>query len=223
MKQSGAVKWGLAVFLAGLLAWWLATTHSPPEAPSRPKISARPLASYRAEFRRADGSLPDDAALAQILQAKGIPYTEAELCPAGQTCGNARSVPPVALPEIEFSAANLNPEQKRQMREGLLAVLPTQLEEARRLSPEIRLDRIVVDTGLKLQLHFNREFTSVADDESKLNDFSEGLHSLGASGLRGTTIYIAGQPLGAYLKERDAVRDREARLSSPAPATDGRR
>lgn len=211
----------LAAVTLGILVgvgWWLAQGRAAHRV-SRPE--AKPLEFYRDQFRRADGSLPDDTELRQMLQAKGVPYQEN--CPPGQHCGKGVQGPVSALPEVEFPAGGFTSAQRDQLRAAIASVLGGQLDELRRITPDLRLERVAIDSGMKLQLYFNRQFAQIADDEMRLNDFSEGLHSLGSAGLRGSVFYIDGQPLGLYLQKRDAELNREARAQSPETNGESRR
>ncbi|GAB4423907.1 MAG: hypothetical protein OHK0011_04130 [Turneriella sp.] len=210
----------VALLVVAGISWWL-TKYSGKESPvTRP--AAKPLASFRDQFPRSDGSLPADAELRQILQAKGIPYSE-EDCPVGQDCSTHGAPTVSSLPSVEFLAQGVSPAQRDALQTAIAAALGSQLEELRRNTPELRLERVAVDAGMKLQLHFNQHFAQVADDETRLNDFSEALHSLGLAGLRGSVVYIDGQPLGLYLQKKDAERNREARTLSPETSPEDRR
>ncbi|MFZ5630565.1 MAG: hypothetical protein ACOY5B_15640 [Spirochaetota bacterium] len=220
MQRSKALVLGaVALLVVGSITWWL-TNYSGAERQIR-RPEPRPLASYREQFRRSDGLLPADAELRQILQAKGIPYQES--CPAGQDCSAGGTTAVSAIPQVEFIATGISSAQRDELRTAIAAALGSQLDELRRNTPELRLERVAVDSGMKLQLYFNQQFVQVADDETRLNDFSEALHSLGLAGLRGSVVYIDGQPLGLYLQKKDAERNREARRQSPETSPDGRR
>ncbi len=197
------------------LVIWISLRGEGDREPARRVQALRTLESLRAEFKRADGSLPDDTELVRILQAKGIPFADKPIA--------RQQSPSAQLPAIQFATTKLGAAEREQIHESVQAVLPAQLEDMRQLSADIALLRIEVDTSLRLQLHFNSAFRKVADDESRLTDFSESLNSLGNTALRGSAIYIDGQPLGIYLRDRDAARNREAKDSSPSTPADARR
>lgn len=209
----------VALVAVGGVGWWLINYSATERHVSRPE--ARPLESYRWQFRRSDGSLPGDTELRQILQAKGVPYQET--CPPGRDCAVAGTATVSAVPEVEFPATGFSSAQRDELRTAIAAALGSELDELRRAIPDLRLERLAVDSGLKLQLYFNRQFAQIADDETRLNDFSEGLHSLGGAGLRGSVLYIDGQPLGLYLQKKDAERNREAKAQSPETRGESRR
>jgi hypothetical protein len=219
MRRNYWLYGGILLISAVTIAIWL-TNYSPPKERLTPP-EQRPLEAYREQFRRPDGSLPSDAELRQILEAKGIPYREA--CPEGAKCSTAEAVTVSVIPEPDLSAANVPATRRAALRAAILATLAGQLEALHQFSPELRLERVAVDSGMKLHLYFNSQFAQVADDETRLADFSAGLHSLGVEGLRGSVIYISGEPLGVYLQRRDAERDREARAQLPKAQGDGKR
>jgi hypothetical protein len=209
----------VALLVVGGVGLWL-SNYSGTE-PKERRQEAKMFESYREQFRRSDGSLPADPELRQILQAKGIPYQES--CPAGQDCGGGGTAAVSAIPQVQFFATEISSAQRDELQMAIAAALSSQLDELRRNTPELRLESVAVDSGMKLQLYFSRHFAQVADDETRLNDFSEALHSLGLAGLRGSVVYIDGQPLGLYLQKKDAERNREARAQSPEISTEGRR
>lgn len=202
--------------LALLLSLWI-RNEEPAGNARRISPRAKALSSYRKDFPRGDGTLRSDEELAAVLTAKGVPFTVA---------GTAETtVKPAAglLPPIQYESTQLTSEQKEQIEQSVLDILPAQLESLRQVSADITLGRLVVTAKLKLELHFSAAFARIADDETRLNDFSESLHSLGSTALKGNTIFIDGQPLGVYLSERDRVRDREAKAASPVTTGDGKR
>ncbi|HMV35662.1 MAG TPA: hypothetical protein PKD60_07205, partial [Turneriella sp.] len=146
-----------------------------------------------------------------------------ETCPDGPNCSSGAATAVPAIPEVDFSTAGITAARRDELRVAIATAVGGQLEAMRRINPELRLERIAVDSGMKLQLHFNKQFEQIADDETKLNEFSEGLHSLGVAGLRGSVVYIEGQPLGLYLQKKDAERNQKARAESPENGGDNRR
>ncbi len=198
--------------------WWLTNYLGAGRASTRP--AAKGLAEFREQFRRPDGAPLTDDELRQVLQAKGIAYNDA--CTPGQDCPAAVTAFRAPIPDIEFAGA-IAPARREDLRAAVTQVLGHELEAMRQHNPELRLERIVIDSGMKLQLYFDAQFATIADDESRLNDFSEDLHVLGMSGLRGSALFIDGQPLGLYLRKKDAERDRAARAQSPEIAGESRR
>lgn len=209
----------LVLSVTAFLVTWLA--DSPGKEPRAIRPEPRPLDDYRRQFRRPDGSLLSDAELRQLLQAKGIPYQET--CPDGPNCSSGAATAVLAIPQVDFSTAGITAPRRDELRVAIATAVGGQLEAMRRINPELRLERIAVDSGMKLQLHFNKQFEQIAEDETKLNEFSEGLHSLGVAGLRGSVVYIEGQPLGLYLQKKDAERNQKARAESPENGGDNRR
>lgn len=208
----------ISLFITILLLLWL-TNYS--RANPRPeRLAPKSLEAYREQFRRPDGTPLSDDELRRILQAKGIAYHEA--CIPGQNCPAATTTVRAPIPDIEFAGA-IAPARREDLRTAVMQVLGHQLEIMRQHRPELRLERIIIDSGMRLQLYFNADFAGIAEDESRLNDFSEGLHVLGTSGLRGSSLFIDGQPLGIYLQKKDAERDRAARAESPEIAGESRR
>lgn len=195
--------------LALVISLWI-RNEEPAGSTRRVAPQAKSLSGYRKEFPKSDGTLRSDEELAAVLMAKGIPFT---IAGAAET-----TVKPTAglLPPIQYESTRLTSEQKEQIEQSVLDILPAQLESLRQVSADIALGRLVVTTKLKLELHFNTAFARIAEDETRLTDFSESLHSLGSTALKGNTIFIDGQPLGVYLSERDRMRDREARATQPA-------
>lgn len=200
-----------------LIFWLFWPREKATRTPERNAIRAKPLASYRKDFPRSDGTLRGDEELAAVLTAKGIPFTADNSAEKGLRSSAG------LLPPVQYESARLTNTEKEQIELILSDVLPAQLDQLRATVHDLELGRLVVNTQLKLELHFNAAFTRIADDESRLTDFSESLHSLGSTALKGNTIYIDGKPLGVYLHERDRVRDNEAKAASPAAAGDGRR
>ncbi|MCX7633804.1 MAG: hypothetical protein N2Z22_10780 [Turneriella sp.] len=208
--------WGLALAATGILglaALVVVSLMPPTKKTSQP----RTLESYREEFRKPDGSLPTDAELEAILIAKGIPYVQQVACSA-KACENNKNANRAALPKVEFQSQSIPPSEQPLLQEKIHALLSHQIEQLRAHAPQLSLEKIVVDNRLKLLLYFNQDFSVIADEETLLNDFSESLHALGDTPLRGSAFFIKGIPLGEYLKKRDAERDREAREASPLPA-----
>lgn len=211
----GNSRWYLAagtlIFLT--FVWWL-TNYSDKRSPIvRPQ--PRTLESYRQEFRQPDGRLPNDMELRNILTAKGVPFVELPVCSDGQKCQSSDSSAVVpGLPEIEYRGQGLSSSQREILLSAIRDNLGRQLSELRQRAAELHLERIIVDERMKLQLHFSQEFGEIAADEGLLNDFSESLHDLGAAGLRGATLFIAGKPLGEYMRTLDLQRNREARGNS---------
>jgi hypothetical protein len=209
----------ISLFITISLVLWL-TNYS--RANPRPeRLAPKSLEAYREQFRRSDGSLPTDAELRAILQAKGIPYVET--CTGSKNCSSATPFALSQIPKIDFSATNLTSERREALQDAIATTLAHQLEAMRRISPDLGLERVAVDSGMKLHLYFNKEFQQIADEETMLSEFSEGLHGLGMAGLRGSVVYIAGQPLGVYLQKKDAERNQKARAESPEPGGEDRR
>lgn len=202
--------------LALVISLWI-RTEKPAGSTRRIAPQAKSLSAYRPEFPRGDGTLRNDEELAAVLTAKGIPFT---IAGAAETAAKPATG---LLPPIQYESARLTSEQKEQIEQSVQDVLPAQLESLRQVSADIALGRLVVTAKLKLELHFNTAFARIADDETRLTDFSESLHSLGSTVLKGNTIFIDGQPLGVYLSGRDRARDNEAKAASPAVAGDSRR
>lgn len=207
----------LATVTALLIAWIL---PMPRPANRTAKPAAQSLDRLRPQFPRADGSLRTHEELVAVLQAKGIPYLDPAQCLQGAACGvpgGQSHAPAAPIPEIRFEDARLSEEAQEKIRLAVADVLPAQIENARRIAAGLRLISVSVDSRSRLNLYFNRDFSAVADDETALNDFSESLHSLGLSGLKGSVLYIDGEPLGAYLRRKDEARNREV-----APSADNR-
>ncbi len=204
--------------VTALLVTWIAGLEKEPRV-TRPETKS--LYFYRQQFRRSDGSLPADDELRQILQAKGIAYHEP--CSAGQDCSSGAPAALPLIPEVDFSAAGLSAARQDELRVAITTTLSSAIDALRAINPELRLESVAVDSAMKLRLYFNKDFAQIADDETRLNDFSEGLHDLAMAGLRGSVIYIAGQPLGQYLQKKDAEQNQKARAESPDNGAEGRR
>lgn len=202
-----SIKWaGVLLAIAGILLLWFFFGAGGVPKPPAPK--AAPLESYRRQFARPDGSLPDDAELMALLNAKGIPFQAPATC-TGNNC--APAAPLVhTLPAVEFRTNKLSAMRREELSILIRQILARELENLRAQAPDLRLERIAVSESMKLELYFNREFSRIADDEAQLFDFSERLHDLGSTELRGTNFFIEGKPLGVYLKAKDAERNREA-------------
>lgn len=205
-----SAKWGgVLVVVAGIVLLWFFFAAG--DAKKHSTRVALPLDSYRQQFARPDGSLPDDAELVAILHAKGIPFQVPAACTGSDCTATAPLVH--TLPEVEFRTNTISTARREELKSLIQQVLARELESLRAQVPELRLQRIVISETMKLELYFNREFARIADDETQLSDFSERLHDLGNTELRGSNFFIEGQPLGLYLKTRDAERNKEAGAS----------
>jgi hypothetical protein len=200
----------LSIFAFLFAGWYFLIREESSHDRPAPKNLAKPLESYRSEFKRPDGSLPSDAQLEEALRAKGIPYQAASSCEPGKVCPGLTSKSLAHIPEIEFQNSGLSLLQKNEVRNTLADVLSAQMAELYRVEPNVKLRRIVVDSRKFVQLHFNKDFMTIAREENRLNDFSEGLNSAGLAGLKGLNIYIDGKTLGEVMQEIDQRNNEDA-------------
>lgn len=202
------------LILMGVFFFYFTDIDLRPRNAERKKAQARNLESYRSEFPQADGSLPSDEALRNILRAKGIPFTEKQN--ADSTSADPRRATMTAsLPTIEFLLPRTDFGEEEKIREGVSAHLPGILEMLQRAAPGLAIQRLTVDNARKIGIYFTKEFQEIASDEGRLTQFSESLAILESAGLKGQAIFIEGEPLGVYMQELDKKRDEEAAKNSP--------
>lgn len=198
----------VAVLVVAAVIWGIYLSNDSEEAVRKP--TPRSFESYRADFRKADGSLPNDAELLNQLVAKGIPFTGDANCKATAE-GCAPPTPARQLrAQISFAHSKFSDAEQKAVTEKFSAILANHEKAVLAAYPGINLESAEVTVGNKLRLHFNRDFLYLAADEGALTEFSEGFAELANSGIKGTEILIEGKRLGEHLRHLDAERDREA-------------
>lgn len=188
-------------------------THESEEAVKRP--TPRSFESYRAEFRKADGSLPSDAELLNQLVTKGIPFTGDAQCEA--KAGGCAPTPPAQRSgaQISFGPSQFSAAEQNAVKEKFSAIMANHGKTVFAAYPGLHLESAEVTAGSKLRLHFNRDFLFLAADEGALTEFSEGFAELANSGIKGTEIFVEGRRLGEHLRQLDAERDKAALKAQP--------
>lgn len=179
------------------------------------KPSLRSFESYRADFRKADGALPNDSELLSQLVAKGIPFAPSTNCGGNNgDCERGEANEQFAT-QIHFVPGLLTAQDQQNISTQFASIMASNEKTTFSVFPGIRLEKAEVTAERKLRMHFDRGFLKLASDEGALTEFSEGFAELAASGLTGTEIFIEGKRLGEYLHQLDVERDREALKTQP--------
>ncbi len=181
-----------------------------------PKPALRSFESFRTEFRKADGTLPDNSELLNHLIAKGIPFAADAICDATrQDCAQVKR-PSALAPQVHFAPGVLNSHDEKIVTQKFSAIWTNYEKTLFASYPQIALNRAEVTAAKKMRLNFSSEFLSLAADENSLTEFSEALAELNQAGLRGSEIFVEGKRLSEHLSEMDARRDKEALQAQPA-------
>ncbi len=208
-KRNGLMVVLAATAIAGVI--FLSTRHE--DALKKP--AARRFESYRADFRKADGSLPNDTELMNQLVAKGIPILPQPDCAKEPLACTDPKKPNRTEIRITFATGVFSANERIAISEKLSAILARGDKAPLATNSGIRLERAEVTPAKSLQLFFDEAFSQIASDEGALTEFSESLVELGNTGIKKTEIYIAGKRLGEYLRELDLRRDQEALKAQP--------
>ncbi len=204
-------KWFIAAAATiGVISGWM--YFSSDDRSHQPAARDRSFGSYRAEFRKPDGTLPSDDELMAQLVAKGIPFKPDAGCEKSlQACKET----PQRTQKVKFAPGTFSAEAQLKISEKLGANLDRHEKELFRVFTGIQLERAEVTAQKKLHLYFNEQFAALAQDEGSLNDFSESLNELGSMGFKGIIIHIGARTLGEFMQELDARRNAEALRLQP--------